>query len=61
MQDVLKKWTDALLDWLGATTQQHDDWDRWVAVALVLAFCGASLFKVAVGACGVVFLLELFL
>ena len=37
MQDVLKKWTDALLDWLGATTQQHDDWDRWVAVALVLA------------------------
>ena len=32
-----------------------------LAVALVLAFCGASLFKVAVGACGVVFLLELFL
>lgn len=37
MQDVLKKWTDALLDWLGATSEQHDDWDRWVAVALVLA------------------------
>ena len=32
-----------------------------LAVALVLAFCGARLFKVAVGACGVVFLLELFL
>ena len=29
--------------------------------ALVLAFCGASLLKVAVGACGIVFLLELFL
>lgn len=29
--------------------------------ALALAFCGASLLKVAVGACGVVFLLELFL
>ncbi len=28
--------------------------------ALVLAFCGAGLFKVAVGACGIVFLLELF-
>lgn len=28
--------------------------------ALILAFFGASLFKVAVGACGVVFLLELF-
>lgn len=29
--------------------------------ALALAFFGASLFQVAVGACGVVFLLELFL
>ncbi|MCI9593933.1 MAG: AzlD domain-containing protein [Lachnospiraceae bacterium] len=29
--------------------------------ALILAFFGASLFKVAVGACGIVFLLELFL
>ncbi len=28
--------------------------------ALVLAFCGAGLLKVAVGACGIVFLLELF-
>ena len=28
--------------------------------ALVLAFCGAALLKVAVGACGIVFLLELF-
>ena len=27
---------------------------------LVLAFCGAGLLKVAVGACGIVFLLELF-
>ncbi len=29
--------------------------------ALILAYLGASLFKVAVGACGIVFLLELFL
>lgn len=29
--------------------------------ALALAFFGASLFKVAVGACGIVFFLELFL
>ena len=29
--------------------------------ALILAFFWASLFKVAVGACGIVFLLELFL
>lgn len=29
--------------------------------ALALAFFGASLFQVAVGACGIVFLLELFL
>ena len=28
--------------------------------ALVLAFCGVGLLKVAVGACGIVFLLELF-
>ena len=28
--------------------------------ALVLAFCGAGLLKVAVGACGIVFFLELF-
>ena len=28
--------------------------------ALVLAFCGAGLLKVAVGACGIGFLLELF-
>ena len=32
-----------------------------LAAALALAFFGASLFQVAVGACGVVFLLELFL
>lgn len=29
--------------------------------ALILAYFGASLFKVAVGACGIVFFLELFL
>lgn len=31
------------------------------AAALILSYIGASLFKVAVGACGIVFLLELFL
>lgn len=36
MQALLRRWTDALLDWLGATTQQHDSWDRWVALAMVL-------------------------
>ena len=36
-------------------------WSGAAGLAVALAFCGASLFKVAVGACGVVFLLELFL
>ncbi|WP_418992641.1 mechanosensitive ion channel family protein [Alistipes sp.] len=36
MQTFLKKWTDALLDWLGATSAQHDGWDRWVALALAV-------------------------
>lgn len=36
MQTFLKKWTDALLDWLGASSAQHDGWDRWVAFVLVL-------------------------
>lgn len=36
MQSVLKRWTDALLDWLGVSTAAHDGWDRWVAFVLVL-------------------------
>lgn len=32
-----------------------------LGTALILAYIGASLFQVAVGACGIVFLLELFL
>lgn len=36
MQSILKRWTDGLLDWLGASSAQHEGWDRWVAFALVL-------------------------
>lgn len=36
MQTHLKRWTDALLEWLGATSAADDGWDRWVAFALVL-------------------------
>lgn len=37
MQSILKTWAETLLDWLGATSAQHASWDRWVAVALVVA------------------------
>ncbi len=37
MQSILKTWAETLLDWIGATSAQHASWDRWVAVALVVA------------------------
>ena len=36
MQTHLKRWTDSLLEWLGATSAADDGWDRWVAFALVV-------------------------
>lgn len=36
MQSFLKRWTDALLDWLGVASASHDGWDRLVASLLVL-------------------------
>lgn len=36
MMKLLRRWTDALLDWLGITSAQHDSWDRWVALVLVI-------------------------
>ena len=36
MQTLLKHWADALLEWLGITAAQNNDWDRWVAFVLVL-------------------------
>lgn len=35
MEALLKRWTDALLEWLGLTTVL-DGWSRWVAFLLVL-------------------------
>ena len=40
MQTLLKRGTDALLGWLGIASAQHDAWDRWVALALVLLVVG---------------------
>jgi len=37
MRHLLEKWTDGLLDWLGADVAAHDLWGRWVALALVIA------------------------
>ena len=36
MQTLLKRWTHALLEWLGVTTSSDDTLDRWVAFLLVL-------------------------
>ena len=36
MQTHLKRWTDSLLEWLGATSAADDGWDHWVAFALVV-------------------------
>ena len=36
MQTLLKRWTHALLEWLGVTSDPSDDLDRWVAFALVV-------------------------
>ena len=36
MQTLLKRWTHALLEWLGVTTSSDDTLDRWVAFLLVV-------------------------
>lgn len=36
MQTLLKRWTHALLEWLGVTSSSSDALDRWVAFLLVL-------------------------
>ena len=36
MQALLKRWTHALLEWLGVTASSSDTLDRWVALLLVL-------------------------
>ena len=36
MQALLKRWTHALLEWLGVTSSSSDAMDRWVAFALVV-------------------------
>ncbi len=36
MQALLKRWTHALLEWLGVTSSSNDTIDRWVAFALVV-------------------------
>ena len=36
MQALLKRWTHALLEWLGVTSSSSDTLDRWVALLLVL-------------------------
>lgn len=50
MQNLLKRWTDALLEWLGATSAQNEGWDRWVAFVLVLvmAFVFDLLLRLAI-------------
>lgn len=55
--------TLAVMTFPGILTAASSVWSgaAGLLAALSLAFFGASLFQVAVGACGVVFLLELFL
>lgn len=55
--------TLAVMTFPGILTATANVWSgaAGLAAAFLLAFFGASLFQVAVGACGVVFLLELFL
>ena len=36
MRHLLRKWTDALLGWLGVDSAAHDSWNLWVAAALVV-------------------------
>ncbi|MCM1151367.1 MAG: mechanosensitive ion channel family protein [Alistipes sp.] len=36
MRHLLKKWTDALLGWLGVDSTGHDSWDLWAAAVLVV-------------------------
>ena len=36
MRHLLKKWTDALLDWVGVETASHEAWERWVALGLLI-------------------------
>ena len=36
MQALLKRWTDALLEWLGVESASEKEWDLWVALLLVL-------------------------
>lgn len=36
MQTLLKRWTHALLEWLGVTSDPSDNLDRWVAFVLVV-------------------------
>lgn len=36
MRHLLKRWTDALLGWVGVDSTIHDKWDLWVAVILVV-------------------------
>ncbi len=36
MEIILKRWTDALLEWLGLTSADNRAWDQWVAFALVV-------------------------
>ncbi|MDE6374251.1 MAG: mechanosensitive ion channel family protein [Alistipes sp.] len=38
MRHLLKRWTDALLGWLGVDSTVHDSWDLWAAVVLVVLF-----------------------
>ena len=36
MQTLLKRWTHALLEWLGLTSATGDALDRWAASVLVV-------------------------
>ena len=36
MQTLLKRWTHALLEWLGITSTANDTLDRWVALVLIV-------------------------
>lgn len=36
MQTLLKRWTHALLEWLGLTSATGDALDRWAAFVLVV-------------------------